>query len=203
MRFSSVIKEMRGVLDACLAGDPDGWRALFDCYAVCLYRALRGIGAAHELAEDIAGDVFVKIMENRSEKLRSATFESETHLRWWLITIARNLFIDHLRHERRKTTFRDGDVHDFRLAANSESHHENATHRMVEKISNRREIDKAFSLLTPRERYYTRLYYYEGLKYKEIAKLAGVTTGGVASLIARAKAKLKRALKQNDLPERL
>ncbi len=202
MGFHPLERNMESVLESCITGDPDAWHELFQCYAIFLYHALRRLGAFHELAEDVVADVFLRIMENGARRLQLATFESEKHLRWWLVTIARNLYFDHLRREKGKITPLETIPHLHQLAANSGVGQQGATDRLVNEISDSREVERALLSLTPRERYFTRLYYFEGLKYKEIASLAGVTTGGVASLIARAKGKLKRELKQNGSQER-
>jgi RNA polymerase sigma-70 factor (ECF subfamily) len=194
--------DLAGLVDSCRHCQPEGWRALFESYASVLYHALRSRGASHELAEDIVADVFLKLMENEAQRIKSASFANDRHLQWWLVTIARNQLLDRVRRDQ-ALPFTDG-VEDqrSRWTAGLRGASENASEDMIDQISDRLAMEEALLSLTPRERYFTRLYYYEGFKYREIAEIAGVTTGAVASLIARAKGKLRKSLKQFQVTDR-
>ncbi|MBN1422918.1 sigma-70 family RNA polymerase sigma factor, partial [Candidatus Fermentibacteria bacterium] len=61
-------------ISQCLRGCPDAWRVLFEAHAPVVYHVLREIGATHEEAEDVVGDSFLQLIENRAACLSRAHF---------------------------------------------------------------------------------------------------------------------------------
>jgi len=158
-----------------------------------VYRAMRGAGAREDVAEDIVADLYVRLMESNATRLRNASFENETQFRWWLIIIARNLLRTLQRRDKHATHVSQEVLE---AASHSPVNQSNST-EMLSEIGNRQEGAQALACLTPKERYYIQLFYYEELKYREIANLSAVTMGAVSFLINRAKSKMKAHLQQN------
>src|SRR5687768_5508462 len=72
-------------------GDRDAFASLVRRYEVRMYNfVVRHLGARTH-AEDIAQEVFLRVVQ------RAAEFKHEARFSTWLYTIARNLCIDHLR----------------------------------------------------------------------------------------------------------
>lgn len=61
------------------------------------------------------------------------------------------------------------------------------------------DLNRAFDMLSPDERLTVTLYYYEGFKTAEIAKLTDVSESTVRSRLFRARAELKEQLSERSL----
>lgn len=137
-----------------------------------------------EEALDLAQETFVRVYEKISGFSGHATFTS------WLLLIARNLCIDHLR--RRKARPPASDVpadEDLALASDApgpeaegiRSDREKLLYRALGKIS---EINREMIVLKD----------IQGLKLEEIATMLGLPLGTVKSRSARARMELARTL---------
>ena len=60
------------------------------------------------------------------------------------------------------------------------------------------DLNRAFDTLSAEERLTVTLYYYEGYKTSEIAKLTDVSEGTVRSRLSRARALLKEQLTEKE-----
>ncbi len=94
-------------LKACLDGRPDAWAAFVDESSAIIHaavgRALRAHGRANpELAEDIAQDVYVRLVKDDFRLLRNYDAEKAA-LTTWLTIVARSVTIDALRRRKLPT----------------------------------------------------------------------------------------------------
>jgi len=173
--------ELRAYLDA---GDLRGagtWLVERHAHEVIgLCRAM--VRDAH-LAEDLAQEVFGRAFTGLH------AFRSEASPRTWLLAIARNRCIDHLRLLQRDPwrgappeTDSDPDQHpDERPLAH-------------DLISRRDEVASAMAQLTEGERALVVLRYRHGLEYSELAHVFGLKQGTVRMRISRALSRMRRAL---------
>ncbi|HEU4635547.1 MAG TPA: sigma-70 family RNA polymerase sigma factor, partial [Edaphobacter sp.] len=97
----------------CIAGDGHAWQQLVlsqhrRIYAICY----RFTGSATD-AEDLTQDVFLKLFKSLN------TFDRRANFQTWLISVSRNLCIDHYRSVRkeRQTIDRDVDANELAPAA--------------------------------------------------------------------------------------
>jgi RNA polymerase sigma-70 factor (ECF subfamily) len=89
---------------AACAGDSDAYAALVDTHLASVYRlTLRMVSNASD-AEDLAQDAFLRAFE------RLHLFDASRSFRAWLLKIAANLAINHLRARRRHRTIRLSEV---------------------------------------------------------------------------------------------
>jgi len=181
------------LIDDCIAGSESAWRMLFEAVSPLLYKMLRGGGAPDHLSEDIVGDLFVKLMENKAQCLRRASFNSEAKFRKWLISIARNLLVSHSRHQTH--------VQNLPKAANrptnpggSHYSHTNASDSLIADLCNRDQLEKALSCLSIAEQWVVTLAYFDDLKLREIADVTGKPVGTVTAILSRAREKMRRRL---------
>lgn len=161
-------------------GDRDALATVYDSYSPALYRYLyRRVGNA-ALAEDLTGQVFLKLLEAiRREQLWHSSFSG------WLYRIAHNLVMDHFRKHGSQTTVEleewlesgargpDGQVeHHLRLD----------------------EIRQALNELTEEQSQVILLRFGEGLSNKEVADMMGKTEGAIKGLQHRALHALRHLL---------
>lgn len=185
--------DFHAMLAGCSNGDRAAWHRLFTRYAPVLSGILRGAGAQEDTVEDLIGDVFVKLMEANARVLRECSFENEHAFHGWLAKLARNLHVDHCRH----------DAHVRHLAASppggqcpalSEHTGHTASLSPLAGIAAHDEVEAAMSCLSADEQAVITLAYYEELTHPEIAAATGRPVGTIAALISRAREKMRRHL---------
>ena len=154
-----------------------------------IYRMVRD----RELAEDLAQDTFIKVM-NHIDRYRP-----EFKLSSWLFKIANNVAIDHLRRRQLATISMDGSPHavtqdaieatSFDVTVKQES--------ALEEIESKElgtAIERAIAHLRPEYRSCIMLRHVEGRSYEEIATTLDLPLGTVKTYIHRARHELRKEL---------
>ncbi len=147
-----------------------------------LSRMLYARGQQHAL-EDLAQDTFLRVFK----ALPGFDRGGPARLSTWILTIATNLAIDHLR-RRRVPTDALGDTRE--PPANETSDGEAERQRLADVL--RRAIDD----LSPEHRAAFLLREYHEFEYTEIASALQVDLGTVKSRLSRARAALRRSLEE-------
>ena len=159
------------------------WRepaALAEQYAGMLYRLAYARTGSRADAEDVMQEVFVRLLRARPE------FRDEEHAKAWLLRVGARCAADVLRAPWRR---REGPLDDGLPAP--EPPGEGG-------------VVEAVLALPAKYRMAVHLYYYEELSVAEIAAVLGKSEGAVKSRLFRARALLRRYLKEDgDVSERL
>src|SRR5215467_1357766 len=94
------------LIERCLAGDQDAWNQIVALHWRKVFNLAYRFVGRHDEAEDLTQDIFLKIFK------ALGTFDRRANFQTWLISIARNLCIDHYRSVRkeRETVARDVDA---------------------------------------------------------------------------------------------
>jgi RNA polymerase sigma-70 factor (ECF subfamily) len=154
-----------------------------------VYRMVRD----RELAEDLAQDTFVKVLNHIDRYSPEFKFSS------WIFKIANNVAIDHLRRRRLDTISMDGSPHaataaDVEASAfDLEADQENALDELEARELGSA-IEQAIARLRPEYRSCIMLRHVEGRSYEEIAATLDLPLGTVKTYIHRARHELRRAL---------
>jgi len=96
---------MGDLLSKCLQGEPGAWEAFVDRYAGVIFAAVRrllgrrGLVGEEQTAEDIAQDVFLRLIKDDFHLLRSYD-AARASLVTWLTIVSRSATIDFLRRKR-------------------------------------------------------------------------------------------------------
>ncbi len=153
---------------------------LYDLYAPRIYAYIyRRVSNAH-LAEDLTGDVFVRVIQAiQSERFWHTSFQA------WLYRIAHNLVVDYYR---RRPSEVESEL-DERIMADK---HDMAS-AVAERLSHRH-LYTAINRLTPDQQQVLALRFGEGITARETAKVMDKSTGAVEALQHRALAALRRVL---------
>jgi RNA polymerase sigma-70 factor (ECF subfamily) len=146
-----------------------------------------------ELAEDLAQETFIKVLNNIDRYVPEFKFSS------WLFKIANNLAIDHLRRRQLPTISMHGapdattasriEATTFEIASDGESALEELESRELGTA-----IEKAIAALRPEYRSCIMLRHVEGRSYEEIAATLDLPLGTVKTYIHRARHELRKAL---------
>ena len=162
--------------------DGENWRTpaeLARAYAPAIYRLAYARTGSRADAEDIMQEVFVRLLRAEPD------FADRAHARAWLLRVAANCANDWFRAPWRR---REGPLTDSLPAPE----HEDGG------------VVEAVLALPAKYRTAVHLYYYEELSVAEIAAVLGKSEGAVKSRLFRARALLRRYLKEDsDVSERL
>lgn len=134
-------------------------------------------------AQDVVQDAFVRLFKRWQEELTPSP-----QLSSWLYRVTHNCAIDYLRKQVRVSS-----LHNRHAEEQSDSVPPNrgAAFRISEKAER---AAAALEVLSLRERQLVVLKVYEEKSYREIAEIAGLTTGNVGYILHHAMKKLARAL---------
>src|SRR5438093_11869903 len=92
------------LIQRCLRGDQLAWEAIVRQYRRKVFNVAYKFVGRHDEAEDLTQDIFLKIFKSL------ATFDSRANFQTWLISVSRNLCIDHYRSVRKERETIDRDV---------------------------------------------------------------------------------------------
>jgi RNA polymerase sigma-70 factor (ECF subfamily) len=92
------------LIQRCLAGDQLAWEAIVRQYRRKVFNVAYKFVGRHEEAEDLTQDIFLKVFKSLD------TFDRRANFQTWLISVSRNLCIDHYRSVRKERETIDRDI---------------------------------------------------------------------------------------------
>ncbi|HEX5385317.1 MAG TPA: sigma-70 family RNA polymerase sigma factor [Gemmatimonadales bacterium] len=175
------------------AGHESGYRELIRRYERPLFSLLYRMVRDRELAEDLAQETFIKVLN------AIGSYRPEFKFSSWIFKIANNAAIDHLRRRELDTLSLEGSPHAetpeaveataLQVGARQESPLDT-----VEAMELGGAIEAAIGQLRPEYRSCILLRHVEGRPYEEIAQMLGLPLGTVKTYIHRARNELREAL---------
>src|SRR5688572_24316571 len=84
------------LIERCLNGDQLAWETIVRLYWRKVFNVAYKFVGRHDLAEDLTQDVFLKLYKSLD------TFDRRANFQTWLISVSRNLCIDHYRSVRKE-----------------------------------------------------------------------------------------------------
>jgi RNA polymerase sigma-70 factor (ECF subfamily) len=160
-------------------GDAAALSTIYNQYAQKIYVYFYHRLGDRQLAEDLTGDVFVRVVE-AADTSRFA----DTSLSGWLYRIAHNLLVDHLRKRREEAALPE------QLPLRSDEEPTAVTERKLAQDRLRQALEK----LTEDQRQVIILRFGEGLTAREVAQVMGKQENAIWQLQHRALNNLRRAL---------
>ena len=170
-------------LERARAHDEDALGQLYDEYAPLVYAYLYRRVQDAQLAEDLTGEVFVRMLQAIQAK-RSW----RTSFRGWLYRIAHNLVVDHYR-KQPPTPAIDLDE---QLVADRDD----PESAVAERLSHRR-LRSAISQLTPDQQQVLALRFGEQMTAREAGAVMGKSVSAIEALQHRGLAALRRILEKD------
>ena len=175
----SVYKE-RQALDGLQRLDSQAIGAIYDQYFSEVYRYIRYRINDDGAAEDIASDVFVRLLEAVQKRQGP-----QSSLKGWLIATASHAVNDHLRrHYRRPVEALSDSLPDRGASVHSE----------VDSREQNRLIQSAYARLTPEQQHVLALRFGQGYSLEETAAHLNKNINAVKALQFRALASLQRQI---------
>ena len=178
-------QEIDSLIERCLSGDQAAWEHIIRLYRRKVFNIAYKFVGRHDEAEDLTQDVFLKVFKS----LR--TFDRRANFSTWLISVSRNLCIDHYRSVRREREAVNHDVDVGTLARPAGGDNAEA---MLEQRDRVAILGAALDKLTPALRAAVMLRDIQELSYQEIADKLGVPEGTVKSRINRGRTELARQI---------
>ena len=175
------------LIEQCLSGDQAAWETIVrQNWRKVFHVAYKFVGK-HDEAEDLSQDIFLKIFRALN------TFDRRANFQTWIISISRNLCIDHYRSVRkeRQTIAREVDTTDLQPASRERTPYALAEHQDL-----RAQLKQALETLPMTLRTAVVLRDLQELSYQEIADHLGLPEGTVKSRINRGRLELARQLRR-------
>ena len=154
--------------------------AIYDQYFPDVYRYVRYRINDDAVAEDIASDVFVRLLEAVQKRKGP-----ETNLKGWLIATASNVVNDHLRRQYRRPT---------EALAETMPDHSSDIRAEVDLREQNRTVQTAYAQLTEEQQYVLALRFGQGYSLEETAVYMKKKVNAVKALQFRALASLQRII---------
>ena len=175
------------LIEQCLAGDQSAWELIVRQNWRKVFNVAYKFVGKHDEAEDLTQDIFLKIFK----ALR--TFDRRANFQTWIISISRNLCIDHYRSVRkeRQTIARDVDSSELQPATPDRGPYAQAEHQDL-----RAQLRQALETLPVTLRTAVVLRDLQELSYQEIADRLGLPEGTVKSRINRGRIELAHQLRR-------
>jgi len=175
------------LIERCLAGDQTAWNDIVRQHWRKVFNLAYKFVGRHDEAEDLTQDIFLKIFKALH------TFDRRANFQTWLISISRNLCIDHYRSVRkeRETMARDVDASSLAPVAR-----ERGPYGQLEQADLRRLILKALDELPAALAEAVKMRDLQEYSYQEIADQLGLPEGTVKSRINRGRLELARQVRR-------
>ena len=164
---------------------------LFRLYGNDVLRMCNVYLRKQSLAEDAFQDVFVKVMT------RSDSYRGDSDIKYWILSIARNVCLDYLKSSYMKRTSFMGDLLDKTKPQSEEKKRikplpgNQVEERLIDAMDTSSPLLDAVQNLPAKYKDVILLRFYFDMDNEVIAKQLGITESTVRSRLMRARAKLK------------
>ncbi|MEE9350267.1 MAG: RNA polymerase sigma factor [Flavobacteriaceae bacterium] len=178
--------DIQSYIKKALTGDQSAYKKLLNTFWKDVYRFLLEKTKNEDEAEDITIKTFAKAFDKLSIYKESYKFKT------WLITISKNIYIDHLRQQKQATisiTKSDNSVFDIKDESPS------AEDRIITE-QNLAKLLAYIKKLKPHYQEVIQLRYFQEMTYKEIAKTLDEPITNVKVKLLRAKKLLSEIIKK-------
>jgi len=175
------------LIERCLNGDQAAWEEIVRLHWRKVFNIAYKFVGRHDLAEDLTQDVFLKLFKSLN------TFDRRANFQTWLISVSRNLCIDHYRSVRkeRETVNRDIDPAELTPVSSDTS-----AYARLETRDRVQMLREALDKLPPTLRTAVMLRDIQEFSYQEIATKLKLPEGTVKSRINRGRTELARQIQR-------
>ena len=183
---------IEALIRRCLRGDQAAWEIIVRQYRRKVFNTAYKFVGRHEQAEDLTQDIFLKIFKSLD------TFDSRANFQTWLISVSRNLCIDHYRRVRKERETIDHQVDANELSPIS---HEPSPMAGLERRDRVSLLRHAMAKLPDTLRTAVLMRDIQEMSYQEIADTLRLPEGTVKSRINRGRTELARHVKRLGGPD--
>ena len=178
---------MDELIERCLRGDQLAWESIVRQHWRKVFNVAYKFVGKHDAAEDLTQDIFLKVFKSLE------TFDRRANFQTWLISVSRNLCIDHYRSVRKERETIDRAVDPGQLTPASSDAGPHAALEQRDRVVLLRE---AMQSLPDALRTAVLLRDIQELTYQEIADRLDLPEGTVKSRINRGRTELARQIRR-------
>lgn len=164
------------------AGSYDSFTQLYDQWVARLYQFVLKIVKSESTAQDIVQDTFVKVWENHE------TINPEHSFKSYLFTIAYHRIADEFRKQLRHPLMPDYITFTSSMVSYNEAEQNLSLEEFI------RQLEKAKTKLSPRQRQVFEMSKEQNLSHSEIEKLMGISNQAVRNLLTAAMKTIRQEL---------
>ncbi len=179
--------DIEALIQRCLRGDQAAWERIVRLHWRRVFNVAYKFVGKHDEAEDLTQDIFIKIFKSLG------TFDRRANFQTWLVSVSRNLCIDHYRSVRKERQTIDRDVDANELAPAAPEPGPIAALEQRDRISLLRE---ALAALPDSLRTAVVMRDIQEWSYQEIAERLKLPEGTVKSRINRGRNELARQIRR-------
>jgi RNA polymerase sigma-70 factor (ECF subfamily) len=198
---------------ACEQGDENAWEELVANYDSTVKSAARKIAANSEDAEDLASSIWAELYglrqdESGNRKTKLAYYSGRGSLGGWLRAIISQMAVDRFRKESRLVQIEE--TREFENLAEESSNISNNEH-IVSHAENPEEIfserqssndvsealSTAIASLEAEDRLILKMYYFDGLKLKDIAAVFGYHEATASRKLVRVQNEIRKSVERS------
>lgn len=184
----------RALIDRCLGGDGVAWEQFLKRYRPLIERSVRFTffrsiyRIPHADVENVVQELLARLYERGGQRLKS--FEGRCTLAVWLKSLAVRYTLNTIRDEKRRGRYGGGETGDLALLPAEDPSPRSAPEDREEI----RRLDAVLDSLGPLQRTALKMFYYDGLSYRQISQTLGIPVQTLGSLITRARTRLRELL---------
>jgi len=185
--YTSPPDDIEALIQRCLHGDQAAWERIVRLHWRRVFNVAYKFVGTHDQAEDLTQDIFLKVFKSLE------TFDRRANFQTWLISVSRNLCIDHYRSVRKERQTIDRDVDANELSPAAVDAGPIAALEQRDRVTLLRE---ALASLPDTLRTAVLMRDIQELSYQDIAARLDLPEGTVKSRINRGRTELARQIKR-------
>ena len=188
----------QALLQRCLDGESSAWEEFLARYRSVIEKAVRFTflrcvyRIPHADVENVVQDLLARLYENDCRRLR--TFQGRCPFAAWLKSLAVRITLNTIRDEKRRGRFGGGEIEDLALQSAADE----GPSPPPEEREEIRRLDVVLDSLGPVQRTVLKMFYYDGLSYRQISAAMGIPVQTLGSLITRGRTRLREMLGRNS-----
>ena len=192
------VHEDRHLLSRCLDGDREASELFVRRFSGLIYHSVRhtlatkGMPFSSEDLEDLHNTIFLHLFENRCRKLSQYQGKNGASLASWLKVVSVRTVLNHIRGSAHRALWQDRQISFENLS--DQDREALGPLASMEKAEQRRLLQSAIQLLSPRDRLFMRLFFEEGLSIEEVAEFLGISLENVYTVKHRTVQRLRSHL---------
>lgn len=175
------------LIQRCLHGDQLAWEAIVRQYRRKVFNVAYKFVGRHDEAEDLTQDIFLKIFKSLD------TFDRRANFQTWLVSVSRNLCIDHYRSVRKERESIDREIDAADVAPATTEQSQMAALEQRDRVVLLR---RSLAALPRALRTAVLMRDIQELSYHEIARTLRLPEGTVKSRINRGRTELARQIRK-------
>jgi RNA polymerase sigma-70 factor (ECF subfamily) len=138
--------------------------------------------------ENVVQELLARLYERNCRRLR--TYQGRCPFAAWLKSLAVRITLNTIRDEKRRGRFGGGEMEDLGLQPAAEE----PDRCQPEEREEIRRLDAVLDSLGPLQKTVLKMFYYDGLSYRQISSTLGIPVQTLGSLITRARARLRELM---------